>query len=528
MRPMVMREAALRHEAYQRATSLETRPGGHDIMSVRCYVHWLLCSAFRDATATLFGVSIFGAYALLIVLHRQPPMLGDFGDWLLSGKLLALHLRGFPDPTHSLKHFPVPNSTLTLILGLLCSFLPWNNAARVYLLLQLAFSYFSVRSLISAVAAPKWIWFIAPGAMFLSLGFWYGLFAFQLGVSLLFLFAAILFKRSRDTLSPPFWILGLLLLALFFTHMLPFTFACLLLILFAWQTRQRTLLVLLVPPAGLLIAYITGRFAAGDQDSGAAPTAHLSLLAIRTIAFKANTVAKSFGFVNPVANGDTYSAALQVFGKSLYLSIFVINLFVCAAILVVHFNSMRRGMGPRMAHRFFWIAQGLCLLSYLVVPESLLGISDPGARVLQVTLWTGLFLCDAESNVAAVAAAVASAGSALMAIAGLVLFALLGWNSPPPALVHLPTPIEMLGKVPYQHTQDEIEEIERGKLDRPVAPTGLFLNKPQDHPPAITDLAVVSSHRVTRITWLVRAAAQESTRLHKLSGESALRKLWSR
>ena len=219
--------------------------------------------------AQLYAAALFGIYAVVILLHPQPALLGDLSNWTYSGVLVSRHMHGVPDAFHSIRYYPVPNTLNTLLLAVLSYFMRWQLAVKVYLLLQLMLSYFAMRTLARAVHAPAWVWVVAPGAVFFGINFWYGLFAFQMGVCFVFILAAMLIRRLDTDL--PDWPIGAMLILLFFTHMVTFTLALVLVFFFALQVQRPRLLLQAVLPTLLAFVYAAFRFAAGNPDSVVAP-----------------------------------------------------------------------------------------------------------------------------------------------------------------------------------------------------------------------------------------------------------------
>ena len=422
----------------------------------------------RTKVAQMYGAVLFAVYGAILWMHRVPPLLGDFSDWIYEGALLARHMRGLPDPAHLLKHYPVPNSTETVLLGLLMCVLPWAIVAKVFLCAQLAVEWLAIRSLARATGASAWIWFIAPGAFFLGLNFWYGFGDFSLGIAFLVFFLASLL-RFRDERAP-MWPMQLWLLLLFFTHMVPFTFACLTLACFCVQMRRPRPLGLVMAPAGLLAWYAAARFAAGNMDSAAAPAVTARWMGLQFWAYKVNTLVKSFGLVNPVANG--HSEAVARLHRGGFLACVAVTVLLCVALVVLCWRSC----GRKPQDSFFWAAAGIAMAAYLLVPASLLGLSDPGARILQAALCPALFFCTDSSRLWRLMAAC----SVLLSIPGLLLFATVPWTLPTTGTSHrAPVPMEQLAGAHYAHGARYISDLEQGNWTEAVFPTGVFRNGPQ-------------------------------------------------
>ena len=245
----------------------------------------------------------------------------DYANWTYQGVLLARHLQGFADASHILKHYPVPNSAATLGVGMLALFLPWMLAAKLWLCVQMAFSFLALRQLASAVNANASVWFIVPPSAFLGVNWWYGFLNFELGCAWVLLVAALLFRRVQQD-SERHWVVGLFLVLAFFTHMISFAFCSLLVVLYAAQTRRWRTLWQLVPAGLLSVWYLAGRYlVAGDADGQAGMVSTVRNYSGAFWAYKGNSFLKSFGFVNPEG-----SNLLLAVGRPGFVLLFLVNL----------------------------------------------------------------------------------------------------------------------------------------------------------------------------------------------------------
>lgn len=428
----------------------------------------------------LYAMALFAAYAAIILVHPTPPPLGDFADWVYQGALLARHLHGLPDTAHTLKHYPVPNSTATVLLGLLAFVMPWTLAAKIFLLLELVVAWFAIRTLALSANTGSWIWYVAPSGFFLNINFWFGLIAFQLGMALLFFFLAANLNRKHHQgyeLRN-----AILLILLFFTHMVPFTFACLVLVCQAALARCAKLLIAILPSAVLLVWYGWARWQSGNPDAQAVQRLPFHSIGFYA-AYKINTILKSFGFVNP---GDSYShsLALALLGPSGFAILFAVNLLACGAVLWLVAAALRRtwsrtrqldvnagGYGFADA---IWASIILCLPVYLLLPRATLGLSDPGSRVLQVVFYVALFLCIAHNRITQLL----SAASIAMALTGLFLFVRVGYTTTPVAgMPTAPGTASRLAIVPYAAVAGYYVSLNNGDYQTGVFTTGLFTNE---------------------------------------------------
>ena len=408
------------------------------------------------------GAGWFAVYAAVILLHRWPPLLGDFPDWVTQGAMLARRMRGVPDAAYALKTYPVPNSTVTVLLGLLMLLVPWAVAAKVFLCGVLAAAWYGVWRLARASGADGLVWLVAPGAFFLNVDWWFGLVAYLLGVAVLFVLVAEVLERCRPG------VLAGWLTVLFFTHMVPFAFGCLLLGCVAVVAGRARVWWACVPGVVLLAWYVVGRFAAGDPDRAGVGAAGAGSFAL----YKVNTVGKSLGFVNPGTAGHA-SVAAVLLGQGLFSGLFAVNLLVCAAVvwaLGAAVVAWWRGRGTPVMGAV-WVALLMCVPVYLVLPREALGVSDPGSRVLQIVLYVGLFLVGRRVRWAA-------AGSVVLAVAGLVLFVRGGFTVPRErGSGGLPVGVERLALAPYAVREGKYEELDRGGRGGAVFETGVFVRR---------------------------------------------------
>jgi len=295
-----------------------------------------------------------------------------------------------------------------------------------------------------------------------------------MGVCLVFLLVAMLLRRLDDHL--PDWPLGAMLTLLFFTHMVTFTLALVLVFFFALQVERPRLLLQAALPALLVMVYAVCRFVSGNPDSGVTPPTALTLGSALFWAYKLNTFAKSFGFVNPTA--WSHSVALAREDRSVFLFLFFVDLVLCFALALLFLrNLLLRNSGERLP--FLKLTIALTIPAYLLLPTSLLGIADPGSRVMQSSLWLLLLVCRADEPLTRAAARVAAAASLLLAISGAFLFVRLPWARQAQFKpTHVPTHVEQFGKAPYDAAADLYEALDRGDFSRAVFPTGILNNHP--------------------------------------------------
>ncbi len=417
------------------------------------------------------AAGLLSAYAVILFAHSGGPSLTDYANWTYQGVLLRDHILGRPDAFHTLKHYPVPNSAATLGIGMLALVLPWLVAAKVYLCLQLAAGWFTLRHLLKTLGGSGLAWLIVPQAVFLNVNFWYGFMNFELGLCWVMLTASLLLRRLREP-GRPDWPLGVLLVVAFFTHMIPFALCGLLVVLYAAQTRRWRTVWQLLPSTLVGIWYVLGRYlVAKDADGQAGMVATVREYSAGFWAFKVNSYLKSFGFVNPMGLDG------NVFGKLGLWGLLGVTLVLAVLSGVVLLRAAKAGLQTNSEERFLWWGPVALLPVFVLAPGTALGVSDPGARILQSVLALGLVLCWRRAGVRETRAAAACA--AVLSLAGLCLFILYGGALGSPRIT---TPANEKGAARFAHVPSTDQDyfypaLDRGDTSQVVFPTGMFLNK---------------------------------------------------
>ncbi len=422
----------------------------------------------------LYCVAIFLGYVLVILGHASIPSLTDFANWTYQGVLLRDHLLGLPDAVHALKPYPVPNSAATVGIGLLSLLMSWQLAAKLWLAAQLMFALASIRIFLRAIRADAGA-SILGAALFLNLNLWDGFINFQMGMSWVLVIAAVLVRRQDKSQTGRDWNIAVLLILTFFTHMLPFAFASLLVILYCFELRRFRLLWQLVPSGLACLWYVAGRYLLGaNPDKQAEIADAVRNYSVAFWAFKANSYLKSLGFVNPTYSGR--SALVAWVGRGGFVLLFGLNLALALAVAWCLFALLRRSFFQGTQKRFLWIGTVTLLPFYLVAPVSFLGISDPGSRLLQLSLVLGLLLCARHGSRSLT---FAKGCALLLMTVDLAMFSHFAYGPEKAGEDGAPLSHAILSLAhAFNHNQDYlVRALERKDQTKPVFPTGIFLNK---------------------------------------------------
>ena len=218
-------------------------------------------------------------YALTIFAAPSAPLLQDYPDWVYQGVLLAKVFTHHAAPGYVLKHYPVPNSLTTLGIAALSLALGWKLAAKFWLLFVLACLAFANLRLFYKLQSRNFaVLLILACSTIVGLDFLNGSINFQLGLALYLVVLSLLLtpKASHITIS-------FLLLACFFTHMLPCAAGLLALTALAIQERRWQRLLPAVPTCVCLGWYMLAR---NLENSGAKQSSlHLLPALLATFAF---------------------------------------------------------------------------------------------------------------------------------------------------------------------------------------------------------------------------------------------------
>ena len=414
-------------------------------------------------------------FAFCLFRSSPGPALGDYVEWTYQGVLLRDVLQGHPDPAYWLKSYPVPNDLTTLGLGTLMLVLPWQMAAKLWLLAGTGLGLFAVHRLQTAASTPRQSWRlpVITAAALLGSTLWFGFFNFMLGTYFAMWVCALLLREA-----PSRWKYAVLLVLAFVSHMIPWFFALLAMALYAWQHRRFRLLLQAAPSGLLCVWYFAGRLLHGNPDAKADMVATARYMSPSFALFKMNSVLKSWGFINPAAT-DKDSLLLQIAGLKVFLLCFVCN---AAVALLVLWLLARAARAAFVAHTpvtrtplfFLWTTMALFCGFGLIMPGALAGISDPGARMLQVALWCGA--CVVATSRRSVRGALSACAAVLLAVNIWLMHRVMA-QPPQTGSVseHLPARIREFAHVYYGYGWQFYRAIPGTSHDLRIFPTAMFV-----------------------------------------------------
>jgi hypothetical protein len=427
----------------------------------------------RRAALLVLLVSV-GVFALVLFRSALPLILGDYAEWVYHGVLLRNVLQGHPDAAYVLKHYPVPNSLTTAGLAVLMMLMSWPMAAKLWLMVKVLLGLYCAWELQrSAKAVEGWKAALVPAAVLFGTPFWFGFMNFMFGTYLAMLVCAVLLRGVESR-----WLYGVLLTLLFVTHMVPYGFALAVFAMYAWQHGRLKMLLQSIPSLLLSVWYFAGRMMHGDADGKAGMVSSVAYGTARFVVFKVNTYLKCWGMVNPAPN-EQESILLRLVGDRVFALLFFANIVIALALFVLLATSAWRAIRDKTEQRFLWVVIAVFFVVALVMPSELAGLSDPGGRMMQVAVWTGM--CVVTVRLLWLRRTLACCAGVLLAVN---LFLLSAVASAPylggEAGGALPASVRGFAHVYYTRRWDYYGSIVEGRMDRKIYPTAMFLRREVD------------------------------------------------
>jgi len=199
--------------------------------------------------------------------HRFLP-LQDYPDWLYQGFILSKCFQRSAVPGFSIKPYPIPDSTFSVLLGILDLGLPAEISGKLMLTLMVfAFVLGSLYLLTSLQVRETPLLYVPLALCFNSFFFW-GYCAYYLALGMFFFFCGYLLRTRRESNRA---LVTVMLVVLFMTHLLPYLAALgVVAIVAVNETKDRGMraaiasLVVIAPSVCLLLWYVIGRVQSGE------------------------------------------------------------------------------------------------------------------------------------------------------------------------------------------------------------------------------------------------------------------------
>ena len=411
--------------------------------------------------------------AAILLSSSAAPILGDYVEWVYHGVLLRDALQGHPNPAYLLKTYPVPNSLTTVGIGLIMLVMPWKLAAKLWLIAGMALGLAAACRLQAASGRRQaWPIIVIAASALLGITFWCGFTNFLLGTYLAMWFCASLLRGGESRR-----LYAALLVLLFFTHMIPFGFAILVLGLYAWQTGRWGMLFQTLPALVLCLWYFAGRSAHGNADGQAGMVASVPYMTPAFAAYRVNSYLKCWGFVNPASSFDD-SILMRLVGAKMFIALFALNAIIATGALWLGARTAWESIRTRSSQRFFWLAIAIFFSAALVMPGAAAGISDPGGRMVQVAVWTAV--CTVATRRRWSGPLLGGCALLLLA-ANCWLLAAVAMTPPLQGSLAGPLPgfLRKFGHVLYIDRWTDYGVIDSRKMDAAIYPTAMFLERPQ-------------------------------------------------
>ncbi len=163
----------------------------------------------------------------MIWAHRFLPIT-DYPDWIFQGSIAAELVQGKAPASYSFKHYPVPNTAAVVLIGALDFVCSPEVSGKVVLSLCIILLALSSTYLLKSITPDANNPLLLIPLLFLpNTFFFWGELDYVLGLSLLFFYCGYLFRRTYRLESINWWLVGGILVALFFCHFLPYATAIL-------------------------------------------------------------------------------------------------------------------------------------------------------------------------------------------------------------------------------------------------------------------------------------------------------------
>jgi hypothetical protein len=128
--------------------------------------------------------------------------------------------------------------------------------------------------------------------------------------------------------------------------------------------------------------------------------------------------------------------------------------------------------------RFFWLTIGLFFVVGLFMPGTAAGISDPGARMLQVSMWSAV--CVLATRRRWIRGTLSWCAITLIVL-NFYQMVVVAERPPMNGKADGPLPAELreFDHVEYSAKNGYYDKIDQGRMDPLIFPTAMFINRPK-------------------------------------------------
>lgn len=330
-------------------------------------------NANLERVSVIFALSVFLFLIFVLVMFPYAP-LQDLPEWVYQGYVFNELISGQASREFALKTYPVPYALFQIITSaVLLLFSPMMTSKIVVvlygLLVLLAIHRFISRAKIDPLAG--WVFLVSVVA--LNSPFWDGYMGYQFGLIVL-LFYLLLSVDARTEVLP---VLLFSVLA-FFAHGIIYASILMFIGIYSIYNRRIFRCALgLLPSLCLFIWYNVKNESAGElHELFPVPSGNI-------IAYKIYSLLKAAPYHNAIGldfNSVDYFGSLYLICGLLVDAIFMLSLGVLAYAAVTRSSLRAIALKPE-----FIIAAILLVIS-LALPPAILGIVNPGERVMYPAL----------------------------------------------------------------------------------------------------------------------------------------------
>jgi len=317
---------------------------------------------------------------VLIWGHRFLPIT-DYPDWIFQGSIVSNLLQAKTSASYAFKHYPVPNSAVVTLIGLLDFILSPEVSGKVALslctiLLALSSTYL-LKSLRHDADSPL---LLIPFLFLTNTFFFWGELAYLFGLSLFFCYCGYLFRRIYGSQLINWWLISAVSIVLFFCHFMCYATAILVTLTFLLSESRLDLLrpfaISFAPSAGLSIWYVFERSRSSLKFNG-------DIWKFWTLhQFAGRTLAAFSPFPEFLPWLGIHAPAMRAFALlDLSLTILLTSVVPLCAMLWALGRSRYRGV---LACAF------ICAVTVILSGYAFADAISPGERLLYPAVWIGL------------------------------------------------------------------------------------------------------------------------------------------